>query len=98
MKILHRSLGALAGLLLAIGAQAHGLTVPRYRVVELPVPDSTTAGRRDGSEQITAGGFDNHEPLTQCPSVELDPATGIPSYTIFRCHNTRIYVLTPVER
>ena len=78
MKILHRSLGALAGLLLAIGAQAHGLTVPRYRVVELPVPDSITAGCRDGSEQITAGGFDNHEPLTQCPSVSSIRLPGSP--------------------
>jgi uncharacterized membrane protein len=48
--------------------------------------------------QISAGGFDNDEPLTQCPSARFDPATGMPVYTISPCHNTHMYVLTPVGR
>jgi len=48
--------------------------------------------------QISAGGFDNDEPLTQCPSVQFDPVTGAVTYTISPCHNTRMYVLTPVGR
>jgi uncharacterized membrane protein len=48
--------------------------------------------------QISAGGFDNDEPLTQCPSARFDPVTGMPAYTISSCHNTHMYVLTPVGR
>lgn len=48
--------------------------------------------------QISAGGFDNDEPLTQCPSSEFDPVTGTLTYTVVPCHNTRVYVLTPVGR
>lgn len=48
--------------------------------------------------QISAGGFDNDEPLTQCPSVQLDPVTGTVTYTVAPCRNTRMYVLTPVGR
>jgi len=48
--------------------------------------------------QISAGGFDNDEPLTQCPSIHIDPVTGAVTYTIDSCHNTRMYVLTPVGR
>jgi uncharacterized membrane protein len=48
--------------------------------------------------QISAGGFDNGEPLTQCPSVQLDPVTGTVTYTVAACRNTRMYVLTPVGR
>jgi hypothetical protein len=48
--------------------------------------------------QITAGGFDNDEPLTQCPSSAFDPVTGTITYTVIPCHNTRMYVLTPVGR
>jgi hypothetical protein len=38
--------------------------------------------------QIAASGFDNDEPLTQCPS----------GGTVIPCHNTRMYVLTPTGR
>jgi uncharacterized membrane protein len=48
--------------------------------------------------QITAGGFDNDETLTQCPTSKFDPATGSLTYTVVPCHNTRMYVLTPVGR
>ena len=48
--------------------------------------------------QISAGGFDNDEPLTQCPKVEFDPVTGAPVFTVVPCHNQRMYVLTPVGR
>jgi len=48
--------------------------------------------------QIVAGGFDNDEPLTQCPSVEFDPVTGTVTYSVDPCHTTRAYVLTPVGR
>ena len=48
--------------------------------------------------QISAGGFDNDEPLTQCPSVQFDPVTGTVTYSVDPCRNTRMYVLTPVGR
>jgi hypothetical protein len=46
--------------------------------------------------QISAGGFDNAEPLTQCPTVAADPAGGPPTFTVVPCHNNHMYVLTPV--
>jgi len=46
--------------------------------------------------QISAGGFDNDEPLTQCPLTQVDPATGMVTRSIVPCHNSRMYVLTPV--
>ena len=39
-----RLLAASAALLGALGAQAQGSAAPRYRVDQLPIPDSTTAG------------------------------------------------------
>ena len=48
--------------------------------------------------QISAGGFDNDEPLTQCPQVQFDPSTGEPTFTLIPCHNKRMYVLTPTGR
>jgi hypothetical protein len=46
--------------------------------------------------QISAGGFNNTEPLTQCPRVVADPAAGPPTFTVVPCHNNHMYVLTPV--
>ena len=40
----HRSLATIAGLLCAFSAHAQGPAVSRYRVVELPIPDSLKAG------------------------------------------------------
>jgi len=48
--------------------------------------------------QITAGGFDNDEPLTQCARSEFNPETFEVKVIVVPCHNTRIYVLTPVGR
>jgi hypothetical protein len=48
--------------------------------------------------QITAGGYDNDEPLTQCAQSEFDPDTGTAPVTVAPCHRTRTYVLTPVGR
>jgi hypothetical protein len=48
--------------------------------------------------QIAAGGFDDDEPLTQCPTIELDPLTGAPIYTVISCHTSRMYVLTPAGK
>jgi hypothetical protein len=47
--------------------------------------------------QITAGGYDNDEPLTSCPIVQYDENGGS-SLVAVPCHNTRMYVLTPVGR
>jgi uncharacterized membrane protein len=77
------------------GTRAFDLNTLISRSAGITLTQALSVNRRG---QITAGGFDNDEPLTQCPSIELDPVTGIPSYTIFRCHNTRIYVLTPEGR
>ncbi len=46
--------------------------------------------------QISAGGYDNDEPLTQCPSVEF--VNGAPVFTVVPCRNQRMYVLTPLGR
>ena len=46
--------------------------------------------------QISAGGFDNSEPLTQCPRVVTDPAGGPPTFRVVPCHNNHMFVLTPV--
>jgi hypothetical protein len=48
--------------------------------------------------QITAGGFDDADPQTICPKSEYDPLSGTVLVTEIPCHNTRIYVLTPVGR
>jgi len=44
----YRSLATIAGLLCAFGAQAHEPAVNRYRVNELPIPDSLMAGCLSG--------------------------------------------------
>jgi hypothetical protein len=46
--------------------------------------------------QISAGGYDNDEPLTQCPRVEF--VDGAPVFKVVPCHNQRMYVLTPLGR
>jgi hypothetical protein len=46
--------------------------------------------------QITASGYDNEEPLTQCAQSQADPDTGMVVVTVSPCHSTRTYVLTPV--
>jgi hypothetical protein len=48
--------------------------------------------------QITAGGFDNDEPLTECAQFQIDPETSVGTVTVSPCHRTRMYVLTPVGR
>ena len=47
--------------------------------------------------QITAGGYDNDEPLTLCPIVQYD-GNGGSSLVAVPCHNQHLYVLTPVGR
>ena len=47
--------------------------------------------------QITAGGYDNDEPLTHCASpLRIAPHTGGQVVVWASCHNTHMYVLTPV--
>ena len=46
--------------------------------------------------QITAGGYANGEPLATCALNVIDPETGLLTIEWGLCHNTRMYVLTPV--
>lgn len=46
--------------------------------------------------QITAGGYLNDEPMTLCPTLEVDPETGM--VMTVPCHNQRMFVLTPAGR
>ena len=48
--------------------------------------------------QITAGGFVNDEPLTECPSYQYDTVNCTVSVVTVPCHNTHMFVLTPVGR
>jgi hypothetical protein len=48
--------------------------------------------------QITASGFANDEPMTQCPSVEPDFVAGTSTFSAVACHNARMYLLTPAGR
>ena len=48
--------------------------------------------------QITASGYRNDEPLVLCPRSEFDPTTNTSSIVTSPCHNTYMFVLTPVGR
>ncbi len=48
--------------------------------------------------QITAGGFDNDEPLTQCAHSAYDSGTQSYTVAVTPCHRKHMYVLTPVGR
>jgi len=48
--------------------------------------------------QITAGGYVNDEPMTLCPSYQYDSNNGTVSVVTVACHNTHMFVLTPVGR
>ena len=48
--------------------------------------------------QITAGGFVNGEALTQCPSYQFDSQNGTATIVTVPCHNTHMFLLTPVGR
>ena len=78
-----------------LGGRAFDLNTLIPRSAGITLTYAISVNRRG---QITAGGFDNAEPLTQCPFPQIDPVTGVLTYTIFPCHNTRMYVLTPVGR
>ncbi|HEU5135507.1 MAG TPA: hypothetical protein VFU13_10230 [Steroidobacteraceae bacterium] len=76
---LPRSLATFAGLLCAFGAQAHEPAVSRYRVTQLPIPDSLTDGCVDGysaGASITRiNDFGVVNATANCYST-VDPATG----------------------
>jgi hypothetical protein len=48
--------------------------------------------------QITAGGYDDNEPLTLCPITQYDPVTFTSTLVAVSCHNQHMFVLTPVGR
>jgi hypothetical protein len=48
--------------------------------------------------QITAAGTVNNEPMTVCPTREIDPETGTLSVEEFACRNLHMFVLTPTRR
>ena len=77
------------------GSRAYDLNslIPRSERITLTYAFS--ANRRG---QITAGGYDNDEPLAQCASSVIDPDTGGQVVVWASCHNTHMYVLTPVGR
>lgn len=77
------------------GGRAFDLNLLIPRSAGITLTQALSVNRRG---QITAGGFENDEPLTQCPSSEFDAVTGTVTYTVIPCHHTRMYVLTPVGR
>ena len=77
------------------GGRAFDLNALIPRSTRITLTHALSINRRG---QISAGGFDNDEPLTQCPKVGFDPVTGAPVFSVVACHNQRMYVLTPVGR
>lgn len=78
-----------------LGNRAFDLNTLIPRSADLTLTHAISVNRRG---QITAAGFDNDAPLSQCPSVEFDPETGTSTVTVVPCHNTRLYLLTPAGR
>lgn len=76
------------------GTRAYDLNTLIPRSAGITLTYAYSVNRRG---QITAGGFDNDEPLTLCPIVQYD-GNGGSSLVAVPCHNQRMYVLTPVGR
>jgi hypothetical protein len=76
-----------------LGGRAFDLNALVRPAANITLTHALSMNRRG---QISVGGFDDDEPLTQCPLAQLDPVTGILTRSIVACHNSRMYVLTPV--
>ena len=77
------------------GARAYDLNSLIPRSTRITLTYAYSVNRRG---QITAGGYENDEPLAQCATSVIDPDTGGQVVVWAPCHNQRMYVLTPVGR
>jgi hypothetical protein len=77
-----------------LGGRAFDLNTLIPRSAGITLTYAYSVNRRG---QITASGYDNDEPLTLCPIVQYD-SNGGSSLVAVACHNTRMFVLTPVGR
>lgn len=78
-----------------LGGRAFDLNAQIPRSERITLTYAYSVNRRG---QITAGGYRNDEPLAMCPHYVYDPVTAASTLELAPCHNTHMYVLTPVGR